>query len=196
MASTCKWSFKTNVDNNELKCPRHQELYKNSKFIGWLHPKTIKGSHLESHNSTTILWKCNIFTKQSHFSPITSEQPIELLLAKTEVWKRKKERWFMGACRTGWSPANIQARHPSTIQSGKYALLGYPPHAVPSSLTPALPGPPTGPRRWLRVWSGQAFHTRPTAHIRRPMSTPLCPHSGHRRPLHHPAVCESPDQAL
>jgi hypothetical protein len=96
----------------------------------------------------------------------------------------------MGACREGWSPVNIQARYPSTTQSGKCALLGCPPHAVPSSLTPALPSPPTGPRWWLRVWSGQAIHTRPAAHTRRPMSTPLCPHSGNRWPLHHPAARE------
>ena len=102
----------------------------------------------------------------------------------------------MGACRAGWSPVDIQARYPSTTQSGKCALLGYPPHAIPSSLTPALPSPPAGPHWWLRVWSGQAIHTRPTAHTRRRISTPLCPHSGNRRPLHHPAVRESSNEAL
>ena len=37
-------------------------------------------------------------------------------------WK-KKERWFMRVCRAGWSPTNIQARYPSTTQSGRCALL-------------------------------------------------------------------------
>ena len=50
----------------------------------------------------------------------------------------------MRACWAGWSLTNIQALHPSTNQNRKWALVGYPPHVMPASLTPILPNPLIG----------------------------------------------------
>jgi hypothetical protein len=104
---------------------------------------------------------------------------------------KQKGRWCVGASREGWSARDIQARRPSTTQSGRCALLGRPPHAMPSSPRPAPPSPPAG-RHWpLHVWSGQALNTPAQAHAQRPMSTPSFSRSGHRRPLPRPDEPES-----
>ena len=67
----------------------------------------------------------------------------------------------MRTCRAGWSPANIQACHPSNYPEREGALLGYPPHAIPSTIILALPRPSAGYHKSLRAWSGQAFDTHP-----------------------------------
>jgi hypothetical protein len=48
----------------------------------------------------------------------------------------------MEQSRPGDRHCNTQARCPFTAQRGKFALLGHPPHAIPSSLTPAIANPP------------------------------------------------------
>ncbi len=48
----------------------------------------------------------------------------------------KREDGTWGASQRGESPHYVQARNPSTARSGKLSLLGYPPHALPLTLTP------------------------------------------------------------
>ncbi len=53
----------------------------------------------------------------------------------------KREDGTWGASQRGESPHYVQARNPSTARSGRLSLLGYPPHALPLTLTPATSQP-------------------------------------------------------
>ena len=93
----------------------------------------------------------------------------------------------MEQSRPGYRHLNTQACYPFTAQRGKFALFGHPPHAIPSSTTPAIANPPDNYGCWLQGLN-RAGHIHMTDPRRMPISTPPSPHSGYRRSQHRPAV--------